>query len=74
MKKILTLVLALAMLLTAFAFTASAEELTDGKFAETKHITVEIFNRYGDADKDPVNNVYTDYIKQGMLEQHNVEV
>ena len=74
MKRILTLALALAVALSAFVFTASAEELTDGKFAETRHITVEIFNRYGDADKDPINNVYTDYIKQGMLEQHNVEV
>ena len=40
MKRLLTLVLALAMLLSVCAFTASAEELVDGKFAETKHITV----------------------------------
>ena len=49
MKKLLTLVLALAMILSACAF-ASAEELVDGKFAETKHITVEIYNRYNDGE------------------------
>ena len=45
MKRLLTLVLALAMLLSVCAFSASAEELVDGKFAETKHITVEIYDR-----------------------------
>ncbi len=74
MKRLLTLVLALAMLLSVCAITASAEELVDGKFAETKHITVEIYNRNNDGGTDPTNNVYTDYIKQGMLEKHNVEV
>ena len=74
MKKLLTLVLALALVLSVCAFSASAEELTDGKFAETRHITVEIYNRNNDGGTDPTNNVYTDYIKQGMLEQHNVEV
>lgn len=74
MKKLLTLVLALAMLLSVCAFSASAEELVDGKFAETRHITVEIYNRNNDGGTDPTDNVYTDYIKQGMLEQHNVEV
>ena len=74
MKKLLTLVLALAMLLSVCAFSASAEELVDGKFAETKHITVEIYDRNNDGGTDPTNNVYTDYIKQGMLDKHNVEV
>ena len=60
MKKLLTLVLALAMLLSVCAFSASAEELVDGKFAETKHITVEIYNRNNDGGTDPTNNVYTD--------------
>ena len=73
MKKLLTLVLAVAMILSVCAF-ASAEELVDGKFAETKHITVEIYNRYNDGGTDPTNNVYTDYIKAGMLEKYNVEV
>ena len=74
MKKLLTLVLALAMVLSMCAFSASAEELVDGKFPETKHITVEIYNRNNDGGTDPTNNVYTDYIKQGMLDKYNVEV
>ena len=49
-------------------------ELVDGKFAETRHITVEVYDRGNDGGTDPTNNMYTDYIKQGMLEDHNVEV
>ena len=52
----------------------SSSELTDGKFAETRHITVEIYDRGNDGGSDPTNNMYTDYIKKGMLEDHNVEV
>ena len=47
-------------------------QLVDGKFPETKHITVEVYDRNGD---NPANdNMYTDYIKKGMLEKYNVEV
>ena len=53
---------------------AVASELTDGKFADTRHITVEVYDRGNDGGSDPTNNVYTDYIKKGMLEKHNVEV
>ena len=74
MKKLLTLVLALAMLLSVCAFSASAEELVDGKFAETKHITVEVFQRPNDGNSDPTNNPYANYIKEKMLEKYNVEV
>lgn len=52
----------------------SASELTDGKFAETRKITVEVYDRGNDGGTDPTNNMYTDYIKKGMLEDHNVEV
>ena len=52
----------------------AAAELVDGKFAETRHITVEIYDRNNDGGSDPTNNMYTEYIKQGMLEKHNVEV
>lgn len=51
-----------------------ASELTDGKFAETRHITVEVYDRGNDGGSDPTNNMYTEYIKKGMLEDHNVEV
>ena len=53
---------------------AEVSELTDGKFAETRHITVEIYDRGNDGGSDPTNNMYTEYIKKGMLEDHNVEV
>ncbi len=48
--------------------------LVDGKFPETKKITVEVFDRANDGGSDPVNNMYTDYIKAGMLDKYNVEV
>lgn len=51
-----------------------AGELVDGKFTETRHIVVEVYDRGNDGGSDPTNNMYTDYIKQGMLEDHNVEV
>ncbi len=60
---------------TAAAETeATASELTDGKFADTRHITVEVYDRGNDGGSDPTNNIYTEYIKNGMLEKHNVEV
>lgn len=52
----------------------ASKELKDGKFVETKQITVEIYDRGNDGGTDPENNMYTDYIKKGMLEKYNVEV
>ncbi len=49
-------------------------ELVDGKFAETRKITVEIYDRGNDGGSDPTNNMYTEYIKKGVLEDHNIEV
>lgn len=47
-------------------------ELVDGKFAETRHISVEVYDRDG---ATPANdNVWTDWIKAQMLEKYNVEV
>ena len=74
MKKLLTLVLALAMVLSVCAFSASAEELTDGKFAETREITVEIYDRGNDGGSNPEDNDYTRWIQEQMLEKHNVKV
>lgn len=54
--------------------SADANGLVDGKFAETRHITVEVYDRNNDGGTDPTNNMYTDYIKQGMLDTYNVEV
>ncbi len=49
-------------------------EMVDGKFTTTRKITVEIYDRGNDGGTDPTDNMYTDYIKKGMLEKHNVEV
>ncbi len=49
-------------------------EVVDGKFLETRKITVEVYDRGNDGGSDPTNNIYTEYIKKGMLEDHNVEV
>lgn len=51
-----------------------SDELVDGKFAETKHITVEVYDRGNDGGTDPTNNMYTKYIQDGMLNDYNVEV
>jgi len=51
-----------------------ASELVDGKFVDTRKITVEVYDRGNDGGSDPENNMYTEYIKKGMLEKHNVEV
>lgn len=49
-------------------------ELVNGKFTKTRQITVEVYDRGNDGGSDPENNMYTEYIKKGMLEEHNVEV
>ncbi len=76
MKKILALVLVLALIATLGITSAFAADdgFVDGKFTETRKITVEIYNRNNDGGTDPTNNVWTEYIKKGMLEKYNVEV
>ena len=76
MKRIVSLVLALAMVLSLCIFTtASADDgFVDGKFTKTRHITVEVYNRYNDGGSDPTSSVYAQYIKQGMLDKYNVDV
>ena len=51
-----------------------SRELENGRFTETRQIVVEIYDRGNDGGSDPENNMYTEYIKKGMLEEHNVEV
>ena len=53
---------------------AVASELVDGKFPDTRKITVEIYDRGNDGGSDPTNNMYTEYVKKGMLDKYNVEV
>lgn len=49
-------------------------EVVDGKFVETRKITVEVYDRGNDGGSDPTDNKYAQYIKDGMLADHNVEV
>ena len=74
MKRILTLMLSLALLATLFATVAFADVedagFVDGKFTETRHITVEIYNRNNDGGTDPTDNVWTKYIKEQMVTIH----
>ena len=76
MKCILSLVLVLALIAAMGISTAFAADdgFVDGKFTETRHITVEIYNRNNDGGTDPTNNVWTEYLKKEMLEKYNVEV
>ncbi|MDD6035154.1 MAG: sugar ABC transporter substrate-binding protein [Lachnospiraceae bacterium] len=81
-KKLVSLLLAGVMVLSMAAcggkdgksVSKGSDELVDGKFKETKKITVEIYDRGNDGGSDPENNKFTEYIKKGMLEDHNVEV
>lgn len=49
-------------------------EIVDGRFTTTRKITVEVFDRGNDGGSKPEDNFYTEYIKEGMLRDHNVEV
>ena len=44
------------------------------RFTETRKITVEVYDRGNDGGSAPEDNFYTDFIKDGMLKDHNVEV
>jgi putative aldouronate transport system substrate-binding protein len=54
--------------------TASSGEAVKGKFAETKTISVEVFDRAVDGGTKPEDNFYTKYIKEGMLRDYNIDV
>ena len=72
MKRILALILTLALVASLGLVSAFAEdELVDGKFAETRHISVRLFQR---GDNVPEASPFADYIRKGMLEKYNVEV
>jgi ABC-type sugar transport system, periplasmic component len=44
------------------------------RFKETRKITVEVYDRGNDGGSKPEDNFYTQYIKDGMLRDHNVDV
>ncbi|HML45851.1 MAG TPA: extracellular solute-binding protein, partial [Clostridia bacterium] len=79
MKRTLAYLLLVAMIavfgLGAAVTTGLAEdEIVDGRFTTTRQITVEIFDRANDGGSKPEDNFYTNFIKEGMLRDHNVEV
>lgn len=45
-----------------------------GRFADTKKITVEVFDRAIDGGTKAEDNYYTKFIKEGMLRDYNVDV
>ena len=79
-KKILAALLACCMCFSLAACGSKKEEISggtefkDGKFVETVKLTVEVYDRGNDGGSDPTNNMYTDFIKQGMKDTYNVEV
>ncbi|MCL6589362.1 MAG: extracellular solute-binding protein [Firmicutes bacterium] len=66
--------LMLVILLTVSSMAFSKAEFSGGKFATTRHITVEVFDRSNAGGSKPDDNFYTNYIKEGMLRDHNVAV
>lgn len=70
----LMLVTLLAVCYTGILSSAAEPEIVDGKFVEPRHITVEIYDRSNAGGSVPEDNFYTDFIKEGMLRDHNVVV
>lgn len=56
------------------AVTAEPSEIVDGKFVETREITVEVYDRDNEGGTNPEDNFYAKYIAEGMLRDHNVKV
>jgi putative aldouronate transport system substrate-binding protein len=58
----------------ASANFAKDPDFVNGKFKTTRNITVEVYDRSNDGGSKPDNNFFTNYIKAGMLKEHNVAV
>jgi len=71
MKK--SLIVLLCLLLSA-TLVFAADEPVNGKFKTTKSITVEVYDRANNGGSKPEDNFYTNFIKAGMLKDHNVAV
>ena len=83
MKKriqVIALLLIFAALLPVFGMRVVAEEapeiegFEDGRFTEPRKITVEIYDRGNDGGSTPEDNVFTDFIKEGVMDAYNIEV
>lgn len=53
---------------------AAQDGFVNGKFTETRKITVEVYDRNVDGGTDATNNGWTDWIKAQMLDRYNVAV
>ncbi|HPJ02408.1 MAG TPA: sugar ABC transporter substrate-binding protein [Candidatus Limiplasma sp.] len=75
MKKLLALLLCTLLVVSVMAPIALAADdgFVDGKFTQTRTITVEIFDRNTEGAVVD-DNAFTDYIKENMLNLYNVEV
>jgi len=73
MNKVLSLILCL-LALAAVAFAADTGDLVNGKFTKTRSIPVEVYDRSNDGGSKPEDNFFTNFIKAGMLRDHNVQV
>ncbi len=51
-----------------------ARGMLDGKFVDTRHISVELYDRNVDGGTEAGNNAWTQWIQEQMLERYNVEV
>lgn len=76
---LLTLVVASAMIFAAGGQEAGKATTSDagfvnGKFTTTRTITVEVYDRSNDGGSKPEDNIWTKFIKDGMLRDHNVNV
>lgn len=76
MKRFLAIILTAVLVLGCGILSAASAqpEIVDGKFTTTRHITVEVYDRSNDGGSKPEDNVFTKYIKEGMLRDHNVDV
>ncbi len=84
MKRIITAA-ACALLAAGLVFAGGTKDsggsaatkdsgLVNGKFTQTRSITVEVYDRSNDGGSKPEDNFYTNFIKEGMLRDHNVAV
>jgi putative aldouronate transport system substrate-binding protein len=78
MKRARLVLICCLMLVTVLAVCASSlaadPEIVDGRFVKTRKITVEVYDRNNAGGTPPEDNFYTDFIKEGLLRDHNIEV
>ncbi len=81
MKKNRSLLLICLMIVTLLVacfpgslLSAPKAEIVNGRFVKTRSITVEIYDRGNTGGSKPEDNFYTNFIKEGMLRDHNVKV